>query len=180
MILTGEPKSRRKFSFDSRWLQHFLVMNVVLHDLAGSDTDFLFELYRETRRDEMAGWGWSAEQVDAFLRMQYNARQQSYKAQFPAARDSVILLDDEVIGRLLVAELAEEFRLIDIAIMPVSQGKGIGTIVIRQLLESASQAGKPVRLHVATLNPAKELYSRLGFTTIEEHGGYFLLECDAR
>lgn len=155
-------------------------MNIVLRDLAASDADFLFELYRETRKSEMAGWGWSEEQEDAFLRFQYNARQQGYAAQFPEAHDSVILLDDELIGRMLTAETSEEFWLVDIAILPLSRRKGIGTTAIGQLLESARHAGKPVRLHVAILNPARELYSRLGFKTIEERSGYFLMECDAR
>lgn len=124
----------------------------------------------------MASWGWSAEQKDSFLGLQYNARQQSYAAQFPGARDSIILTDDEMIGRMLVAELAEEIRLVDIAIVPRSQGKGIGTMMIRQLLESARGSGKPVRLHVRVLNPARELYARLGFQTIGDNGADFLME----
>jgi len=154
-------------------------MNLVLRDFAASDADFLFELYCETRKDEMAGWGWSKEQEDAFLRMQYNARQYSYAAQFPGASDSVILLDDEMIGRLLVAKLADEFRLVDIAVVQRSQRKGIGTTLLRQLLESARRARKPVRLNVRVLNPARELYARLGFDIIGENGGDFLMEFDA-
>ena len=124
----------------------------------------------------MASWGWTEEQEDSFLRLQYNARQQSYAAQFPGARDSIILTDDEMTGRMLVAELAEEFRLVDIAILPRSQGKGIGTMMIQRLLESAIGLGKSVRLHVGVLNPARELYARLGFQTIQENGGNFLME----
>lgn len=151
-------------------------MNVVLRDIAASDADFLFELYRDTRKDEMADWGWTKEQEDSFVRLQYRARLQSYAAQFPEAHDSIILLDDEMIGRILVAELTEEFRLVDIAILPRSQGKGIGTMVIGRLLKSARASGKPVRLHVGVLNPARELYMRLGFQTVRENGGNFLME----
>lgn len=151
-------------------------MNVVLRDIAASDADFLFELYRDTRKDEMADWGWTKEQEDSFVRLQYSARLQSYAAQFPDAHDSMILLDDEVIGRILVAELTEEFRLVDIALLPRKQGRGIGTMMIQRLLESARGSGKPVRLHVGVLNPARELYIRLGFQIVQENGGHFLME----
>lgn len=124
----------------------------------------------------MANWGWTKEQEDSFLRLQYKAREQSYAAQFPGASDSIILTDDEMIGRMLVAELEDEFRLVDIAIVSRSQRRGVGTMMIRRLLASAADSGKPVRLHVGVLNPAKELYARLGFQKIRENGGSFLME----
>ena len=151
-------------------------MNVVLRDAADTDSDFLFELYRATREAEMASWGWGRDQEDSFLRLQFTARQQSYAAQFPDARDSVILLDGQMIGRMLVAELPDEIRLVDIAIFPAAQRKGAGTTLIKGLLESAAFKGKPVRLHVGIFNPAKELYARLGFRTLHEDGGNFLME----
>ncbi len=151
-------------------------MKVVLREYVDSDAEFLLELYRETRKDEMSGWGWSKEQEDAFVRLQHNARSLGFAAKYPGAQDSMILLDDGLIGRMLVAELPEEFRLVDIAVVRRSQGKGIGTMIIRRLLESARASEKPVRLNVRVLNPARELYERLGFQAVQENGSDLLME----
>lgn len=152
-------------------------MNVALRDCTESDESFLYELYRDSRADEMAAWGWSDEQRDSFIRLQYNARHGGYAEQFPEAFDSVILLDGEPVGRILIAESDSEIRLVDIAILSVSRGRGIGTMVIGQMLR---QAGKPVRLQVGIFNPARELYSRLGFRTVSENGGSVQMEFDSR
>ena|SRR5687768_8378190 len=154
-------------------------MNVVLRDSDASDAEFLVELYRESRMDELTAMGLSHQQIVPFIAMQYNARRQAYAAKYPEARDSIILMDGEKVGRLLAAELDDEIRLIDIAVTAGFQGRGIGSIIVKRLLESAANVQKPVRLQVALLNPAKRLYERLGFATVDEEGGYFLMEFKA-
>lgn len=151
-------------------------MNVVLRDSDESDASFLLELYCDTRRDEIAGWGWNAEQADAFLRMQHHARTLGYGAQHPEATDSIILMNNEPVGRMLVDRSSEEVWLVDIALLKMARGKGIGAKLVGELIESARAAGKPVRLHVSTVSPAKRLYERLGLVTVAENGGYFLME----
>ena len=66
-------------------------------------------------------------------------------------------------GRVAVARLESEIRLIDIAVLSAFRGKGIATARIRELLEEGDQAAKPVRLRVDATNPALRLYERLGF-----------------
>src|SRR5688500_15858990 len=143
-------------------------MNVVLRDSDASDAEFLAELYRESRMDELTAMGLSDQQIVPFIAMQYNARCQVYAAKYPEARDSILLMDGDRVGRLLIAESNEEIRLVDIALMRGFQGQGIGTIIVKRLLESAAEVRKPVRLQVAMLNPAIRLYERLGLVTIGE------------
>ena len=64
----------------------------------------------------------------------------------------------------------------DIALLPEHRGAGIGSAVLRGLLAEAAAAGKPVRIHVERLNPARRLYERLGFAPIEDKGVYYLME----
>ena len=155
-------------------------MNVVIRDSDAFDAEFLLELYRESRTAELSAMGLSDQQIGPLIAMQHNARRQAYAAKYPGARDSVILVDGQKVGRLLVAESDDEIRLVDIAVMSGHQSKGIGTTVLRLLLDSAAEAEKPVRLQVATLNPAKRLYERLGFATIGDEGGYFLMESKSK
>jgi ribosomal protein S18 acetylase RimI-like enzyme len=64
-------------------------------------------------------------------------------------------------------------RLIDIAMLPEWQGKGIGTHLIRDLIGERL----PVVLHVAIDNPARALYERLGFEVKAAEGIYLRMEC---
>lgn len=89
-----------------------------LRPAADSDQRILTAVHIETRRDELAPLGWSDERLTAFCRMQFVLQAQAYKMQFPDAFSSVVELDDEPIGRLLVARGDRETRLIDIAFLP--------------------------------------------------------------
>jgi len=151
-----------------------------LRSIEPGDESFLFALYADTRKDELDAWGWSAEQREAFLRQQFEAQQRSYAVQFPDAEHQIILRDGQPIGRILVHRTETEFRLVDISLMASSRGSGIGTRLIRNLLEEALTAATPVRLHVLTNNPAARLYHRLGFRVISDDGLYLGMETTAR
>jgi ribosomal protein S18 acetylase RimI-like enzyme len=151
-------------------------MNVDLRDSDASDEKFLIELYRESRTGEFAAMGLSDQQIGPLVAMQYEARRRAYAAKYPNAKDSIILVDGEKVGRLLVAELDDEIRLVDIAVGRKFQGRRIGSTVVRRLLVTAGRAQKPVRLRVAIFNPAIHLYEREGFATIGEDAGYLLME----
>ncbi|MFI7350047.1 GNAT family N-acetyltransferase [Streptomyces sp. NPDC049936] len=51
---------------------------------------------------------------------------------------------------------------------PRMQGGGIGTAVLRGLLERCDREGTPVRLNVLRGSPARRLYERHGFTVEAE------------
>ena len=68
------------------------------------------------------------------------------------------------------------FLLLDnIALAPELRNQGIGTIVIRDVLDIAKRRAIPVRLNVLKVNPAAKLYERLGFvrTGVDQHR-YFM------
>jgi ribosomal protein S18 acetylase RimI-like enzyme len=109
--------------------------------------------------------------------MQFAAQDASYRGTFPAARFDLIVNGAEVLGRLYVDRGEQAWTVLDIALLPQHQRKGMGTRLLRQLLAEAVTAGKPVRLHVEQANPARRLYQRLGFEQIEDQGIYLLLEC---
>ena len=87
-----------------------------------------------------------------------------------------MLVDGEPAGRLYVARWKKELRIVDIALLPEHRGRGIGAELLRELLEEADAAGKPVTIHVERENPAMGLYQRLGFSPKREVGPYLLLE----
>lgn len=62
-----------------------------------------------------------------------------------------------------------------IAIVPVSQRRGIGTTILRSVLAQAASQGLPVMLQVLKVNPAWQLYERLGFVITGETETHYLM-----
>ncbi len=148
---------------------------ISLRPAEADDEAFLFQLYRDTRAEEMAAWGWNDAQQQAFLSMQFRARNLSYSA-YPNTQHSIILNADQPIGRMLISRKDDEIRLVDIALLAEARGQGIGAKLIAGLFEFAAEENKPMRLHVEKFNPAFRLYQRLGFQIIEDTGAQFLME----
>jgi ribosomal protein S18 acetylase RimI-like enzyme len=152
------------------------IMALTLRPAENDDDAFLFSLYSVVRLAEVAAWGWSEAQQEAFLRMQFNGQQAGYKRAYPGAAHSIILRDGEPIGRLFVARKDGGLRLVDISILPEHRSAGSGAALIRGLQEEAEREGIPLRLQVMKNNPALRLYERLGFKVIEDAGAYFQME----
>ena len=136
---------------------------MTLRPATSEDETFLRQLFATTRADELAVLAWDDSQKEAFIAMQFNVQKQQYAMSYPAAQHSLILLNDVPIGRLLLDKGKLEFTLVDVALLPVHRGDGIGTGLIQDIVKEAAAAGKPVRLHVLTSSAAKRLYERLGF-----------------
>lgn len=140
------------------------------------DAELLFQIYASTRAEELAVVPWDAATKEAFLRQQFTAQDTFYRATFPDATYDLIVSGDDVLGRLYVDRGEQIWRVLDIALLPGHRGSGIGTGLLGEILIEATQAGKPVQVHVERFNPARHLYDRLGFSEIEDQGVYLLLE----
>lgn len=147
-----------------------------LRPVRNEDWEFLVALYASTREDELKRTAWTDEEKDAFIRMQFDAQTTYYRQVYPQMEYSIILHDAADAGRLIVAELADEYRIVDIGLMPAHRNAKIGTSLINELFDRARKAGKAVRIHVEVFNPAKHLYERLGFREIEDKGVYLKME----
>jgi ribosomal protein S18 acetylase RimI-like enzyme len=150
--------------------------SVTLRPAVAEDEGFLFELYASTRREEMEEWGFGEAQRAAFLTMQFRAQRQGYAAQFPGAEDRIVVVDGKAVGRLLVSRAEDAIRLVDVALLPELQGRGIGRGLVEAVQAQASRLGKPVRLHVLQSSRAARLYERLGFKTAAQHPPYTEME----
>jgi hypothetical protein len=101
------------------------------------DGDFLLSLYASTRRAELAGLGWSEKEQDAFIRMQFDAQTRHYRRTFPHAAYSVIRVDGERAGRLIVNRADDEIVIVDITLTPEFRRIGVGGGLVRRLLPEA-------------------------------------------
>ena len=149
---------------------------VAFRPIGPDDDAFLRRVYASTREEELRPVPWTPSEKEAFLRQQFEAQHAFYQERYTGTRFEVILQDGQPIGRLYVARWSDEIRIVDIALLPEHRGAGIGGAIVRGLLAEAAAAGKPVRIHVERLNPARRLYERLGFVPIEDKGVYYLME----
>jgi ribosomal protein S18 acetylase RimI-like enzyme len=131
------------------------------------DAAFLRAVYASTR-PELAGAGWSAAELDTFIRMQHDAQARHYLAAFPDAAQSVIAVDGEPAGRLIVNRCEDEIRIVDIALLPQFRNAGVGRELVTRLVVEADSAGLPVRCHVLAGNQARRFWERAGFVAQEQ------------
>jgi ribosomal protein S18 acetylase RimI-like enzyme len=146
-----------------------------LREIRSSDRGFLREVYASTRLAELAPLGWSAQQVDAFIDMQFDAQQRDYGSNYDGARFDIVTCDGVDAGRLYVERRADELRVIDIALLPDFRERGIASALFHQLFDEADAQGLAVRIHVEHANRARELYLRLGFAFTGEPGPVYRL-----
>ena len=149
---------------------------ITFRAISSEDRAILYNIYASTRIEEIARLNWSKKQKDEFLHMQFTAQHSYYQNQFTRADFNLILNDKQVIGRLYLDRREDEFRIIDIALLPSHRNKGIGKALMEDILAEAKMAEKPVRIHVEKQNPALNLYNRLGFTQIGDTEVYYLME----
>ena len=151
-------------------------MRISLRPVRESDDSFLFSLYASTRAAEMALVPWSDAQKDAFVKMQFAGQKSGYANDYPDAQHSVICMDDEPVGRVYLSRSQSCFHILDITIAVNSRNKGIGSTVLREILQEADQAGKPATIYVENFNPSQRLFERLGFRVVSVNDFSVLLE----
>jgi ribosomal protein S18 acetylase RimI-like enzyme len=149
---------------------------VHLRPVEAADRAFLVELYGSTREAELAQVDWPTGAREAFVEQQFTAQDAHYRANYPGATLDVIEVDGARAGRLYVHRGPSDIRIMDIALAPEFRGRGIGSALLRSLMEEADSSGRKLSIHVEVNNPARSLYDRLGFEPAGEHGVYVLME----
>ena len=152
-------------------------VSVSLRPVTTADREFLISVYGDSRAQELAQVDWDDAQKDAFIRWQFERQDEEYNQRYPNARYEVILVDGVPAGRIWVGVDEKQIRLLDIAILRQFQNRGVGTYLLNQLKDEAAREKKALRHMVFVLNDnAYRFYERLGFSTIEDLGGYKHME----
>jgi len=157
------------------------MIDLVAHGLhfrpiANTDEALLNAIYASTRSEEMAlVTYWTDEEKAAFLQQQFQAQHTYYQQMYPDARFLVILWNEQPAGRLYLHYRKEEIRIVDIALLPDFRNRGFGQQILGSVLAEAAGLGLSVSIHVERMNPALQLYERLGFQVISEENQVYLL-----
>ncbi|MGA3371830.1 MAG: GNAT family N-acetyltransferase [Terracidiphilus sp.] len=141
------------------------------------DEIFLYELYWAVRAPEFALAPITTTQKEHLIRMQFRGQMSAYTQMYPNSCYHVVLLDGKPVGRLWVAPGDNDFQLVDIAIHPKLQSKGIGTVLVQRLQQEAAKARLPIHCYVFRFNPGSlRFHQRLGFTIVREDPMYYYME----
>jgi ribosomal protein S18 acetylase RimI-like enzyme len=140
--------------------------DVHLIQASPADEAFMYATFANTRVEELGITGWSDEQKEHFLRMQFEAQRLSYLRDLPDAEYSVIYCGATAVGRLIVERTPVEIHIVDIALLTQFRKLGIGSILMSRIFEEAKQTGESVRLFVEKFNPALHWYERMGYKVL--------------
>jgi ribosomal protein S18 acetylase RimI-like enzyme len=141
------------------------------------DEIFLYELYSAIRGPEFALAPIPAAQKEQLMRMQFRAQMSEYTQMYPNSCYHLVLLDSKPAGRLWVAPGNGELQLVDIAVHPNLQGKGIGTVLVQRVQQEAAKARLPIRCCVFRFNTGSlRFHQRLGFSILREDQTHYHLE----
>ena len=133
---------------------HALRMHVVRRPAAEPDRQFLEDVHAAALGPvALVGYGWP----EITLREQF-------REEIDLASCHVILADGRRAGYISIEDRGRFWYIDAIAIARRYQGKGVGTMVLRDVLADAGR--RPVRLNVLHVNRARVLYERLGFRII--------------
>lgn len=98
------------------------------------------------------------------------------RADLKLGQDQIIQSAGEDIGLLSVERRPGTWFLSRLYIAPAHQRRGIGSRMLRALLNEARDVGASVRLTVLEVNPARALYERHGFGLVATNPPRHLME----
>jgi ribosomal protein S18 acetylase RimI-like enzyme len=148
-----------------------------LRDVQEQDSPFLLALFKTARAFIFDRMPLPEPQKEALIRQQFEAQRTSYKAQFPGSQHSIILSGDTGIGQIWIARSSEEYRIVDVSVVPEYRNRGIGSNVVRQFMAEAAEAGLPLRCTVQWANPGSlRFHQRLGFQIVSQDLADYALE----
>jgi ribosomal protein S18 acetylase RimI-like enzyme len=161
---------------------NFEFSNVSLHirPIADNDLPILFKIFASTREIEMMRIAdlWTDDQKDGFLSQQFQAQRTYYQREYKDTNFWILLLDNEVIGRLYINLASVKIHIVDISILPEYRNMGYGKMILQDIILHARQVDKKVQIYVERNNPAMNLYNRLNFKIISDTNEiYYLMEC---
>jgi len=126
----------------------------------------VFALHRASYKDYVAAtWGWDEEWQVAYFREHFNPP----GVKIIQYKDEGEGEDERDIGFMEVEERGDSLFLAGLEIIPEYHGRGIGTSILRDILNTATKRGLFVTLHALRVNTrAQALYRRLGFCAYSE------------
>ena len=144
---------------------------VSMRPAAQEDEQFLYSVSCVNMRDVVEQtWGWD----DVWQLAEFDRR-------FRQCSVSVIEVESRAVGGLFLEERSDSLCVHELQIAPAFQGRGIGTAVVKTVIEQGASRGLLVALSVVSATPrAVSLYERLGFRVTQVEPPFVRMPHDTR
>lgn len=139
---------------------------ITLRPAEAEDEALLRAVFADARGSELGPHGLDDGMAELLLELQRRAQDAGYRQAYPAAEYCVVEVDGVACGRLVLDWKCDQVRVVDVALLAGSRGRGVGERLLRSLQQGAALGGRSVRLCVAHGNAARRLYERLGFHAV--------------
>ena len=148
-----------------------MAIDYSLRSVEEDDVEWLYKLNEDSYRDAVV-----RQFGDWDVDVQRRWFQSKWRENRPA---DIVMIGGERVG-VVVLEQRDGYDWLDeILITPAYRGRGIGTSLIQQLIASAGDRNRKLKLQVLHKNPgARRIYERLGFETLETLEHHYLMEID--
>jgi len=120
--------------------------------------------FEACRRTYFAETDW----INERLQLKRDEQESMFRKLWTPSQVCMIQADGVDVGWLQTVVSKSEHMLGQIFVDAAFQRKGIGSEVLRRIVEEASRLQLPIRLAVVKFNPSRRLYERLGFKVTHE------------
>ena len=131
-----------------------------------SHREFSYQLKKTTMSDYVDQvWDWDD-----------NIGRELHAQDWVSKRPDIILYDDEPIGTIYVGEYQDYIEIEQFYILPEYQNNGIGSNILKGILDEADHSGRMIKLMYLHINPVATLYCRMGFKVVGNNDPFVLVE----
>ncbi|WP_274008796.1 GNAT family N-acetyltransferase [Vibrio parahaemolyticus] len=117
------------------------------------DYEFLFELKKAAEYEPVkAVFGWEE-----------NVQKEIHRNEWNEAKPTIIEMEGAPVGSYLVQAHSEHLYFGRFFLVPACQGKGIGSQVLKTVIQLANEKSLPIQLCYLQGNRVGQLYERFGF-----------------
>ena len=120
--------------------------------------------FEACRRTYFAETDW----INERLQLKRDEQESMFQKLWTPSQVCMIQADGIDVGWLQTVVSKSEHMLGQIFVDAPYQRRGIGTEVLRRIVEEASRLQLPIRLAVVKFNPSRRLYERMGFKVTHE------------
>lgn len=142
-------------------------MEYYLRGITADDKDFIYEVKKLSIFEYVDKiWGWDEE---------YQIK--DFENDFDNYIFKIIVVDEKDVGFIQIDESIDSINIIEIHIIPEYQGKGIGSSILKNIIERANNISKIVKIGCFKDNiRARNLYERLGFKVVKTTDTHYMME----
>ncbi|HEY2755747.1 MAG TPA: GNAT family N-acetyltransferase [Pseudolabrys sp.] len=131
------------------------------------DDGFLSRLFMLNNIGILHQAGLPQAMISQLIAMQHRSQTATYRGMFPDARFWIVECNGEPIGRYIEYDEDNAVYIVDVALLPDHQARGIGPALVRGTQKACESRGCGARAKVMVNNePSLKMLHRLGFVDI--------------